>query len=61
MKYNEIFNQWKELTHNVQVLQENISACIDEEGYSNEQELELLRFMHKGCYEILLILFGYFD
>ena len=61
MTYNEVFTQWKGLMHNVQELQENIDACINEKGYSNEQEEQDLRFMHKGCYELLRILFGYFD
>ena len=61
MKFNEVFAQWKELRLNVQRLQENINSCIDEKGYSSEQEEQDLRFMHKGCYELLRILFGYFD
>ena len=61
MKYNYILSQWRSLIDDVQVIQNNISRCIDEDGYSSEQELQDLKIMRRGCYELFRILLGYFD
>ena len=61
MKYKDILSQWNNLIDEVQRLQENISKCIDDEGYSNEQEKQDLKMMQRGGYELFRILLGYVD
>ena len=61
MKYKDILIQWNNLIDTVQSLQENIAHCIDDEGYSTEQEAQDLKVMQRGGYELFRILLGYFD
>ena len=61
MKYKDILARWNSLIDDVQQLQENISKCIDDEDYDNEQEAQDLKLMQRGGYELFRILLGYFD
>lgn len=61
MKYKDILTKWNSLIDDVQTLQENISKCIDDEGYDTEQELQELKMMQRGGYELFRVLLGYFD
>lgn len=61
MRYKDILNQWNSLIDEVQSLQENIAHCIDDEGYSTEQEAQDLKMMQRGGCKLFRILLGYFD
>ena len=61
MKYKDILTQWNELIPEVQQLQENIKNCINDDAFSSDTEKDDLRFMQKGCYEILRLFLSYLD